>query len=105
MESTGTEERQVKKFVFLTYGFKPPTPEVMAAWNKWFDQIRPSVVEMAGLRNGREISKAGTTALPLGLESITGFVIVTAESLEDAERMAQDNPYVSAVRVYELAPG
>jgi hypothetical protein len=58
---------------------------------------------MAGLRNGLEISKAGRSELPLGLESVTGFAIVTAESLEAAERMAQGNPYVTAIRVYELA--
>jgi hypothetical protein len=93
----------MKKFMFLTYGFTPPTPAMMAAWNKWFEEIRPSIVEMAGLRNGREISKAGTSELPLGLESVTGFAIVTAESSEAAERMAQGNPYVTAIRVYELA--
>jgi hypothetical protein len=93
----------MKKFMFLTYGFKPPTPDMMAAWNKWFEEIKPGIVEMAGLRNGLEISKAGRSELPLGLESVTGFAIVTAESLEAAERMAQGNPYVTAIRVYELA--
>ena len=93
----------MKKFMFLTYGFKPPTPDMMAAWNKWFEEIKPGIVEMPGLRNGLEISKAGRSELPLGLESVTGFAIVTAESLEAAERMAQGNPYVTAIRVYELA--
>jgi len=51
---------------------------------------------------GREISKAGTKDLPLGLESITGFTIVSADSLDDAEKMAQSNPYISSIRVYEV---
>lgn len=91
----------MKKFVFLTYGFKTPTPEIMTAWNKWFESIRGNIVDMAGLRSGREISRAGTRDLPMGLDSITGFMIVNAESLEDAERMAQSNPYITSIRVYE----
>jgi len=30
----------VKKFVLLHYGFERPTPEIMAAWGKWFDSMR-----------------------------------------------------------------
>ena len=48
------------------------------------------------------ISKAGTKDLPLGLESIAGFTIVSAESIDDAEKIAQSNPYISSIRVYEV---
>jgi hypothetical protein len=65
------KETGVKKFVFLNYGFEKPTPEIMAAWNQWFESIKHNIVEMAGLRSAREISKAGTRDLPLGPESIT----------------------------------
>lgn len=92
----------MKKFVFLTYGFRTPTPETMAAWNKWFESIKDNIVDMAGLRAGREISKAGIKDLPMGAESITGFMIVSAESLDDAEKMAQGNPYITSIRVYEM---
>jgi hypothetical protein len=92
----------MKKFLFLSYGFKTPTPEIMAALGKWFDSIKGNIVDMAGLGSGREISNAGIRDLPLGLESVTGFVIVNAESLSDAERMAQGNPYISSIRIYEI---
>lgn len=92
----------MKKFVFLSYGFKTPTPEIMAAWGKWFEAIKGNVVEMIGLGSGRELSQAGSKDLPLGLESITGIVIVKAESLEAAERMAKDNPYITSIRIYEV---
>jgi uncharacterized protein YciI len=39
--------------------------------------------------------------LPLARESITGFTIVKADSLDDAEKMAQSNPYRIEHRVYE----
>ena len=92
----------MKKFVFLTYGFEKPTPEIMAAWGKWFESIKDNIIDKAHLSGGREISKAGTKELPLGLESITGFMIMSADSLDDAEKMAQSNPYISSIRVYEV---
>ena len=92
----------MKKFVFLSYGFRTPTPEIMAAWKRWFESIKDNVVDMAGLGGGREISKAGTRDLPMGLDSITGVVIVRAESLDAAEKMAQGNPYITSIRVYEM---
>ncbi len=92
----------MKKFVFLTYGFEKPTPEIMAAWGKWFESIKDNIIDKAHLSGGREISDAGTKDLPLGLESITGFTIMNADSLDDAEKMAQSNPYITSIRVYEV---
>jgi hypothetical protein len=92
----------VKKFVFLTYGFEKPTPEIMTAWGKWLESIKDNIIDMGHLKCGREISKAGTKELPLGLESITGFMIMSADNLDDAEKMAQSNPYISSIGVYEM---
>jgi hypothetical protein len=70
---------------------------------KWFESIKDNTIDMGGhFSGGREISKDGTKDLPLGPESITGFTIVSAESLDDAEKMAQRNPYISSIRVYEV---
>jgi hypothetical protein len=93
----------VKKFVLLHYGFEKPTPEIMAAWGRWFGAMKENLIDMGGhFSRGREISKAGTKDLPLGSESITGFTIVSAGSLDDAEKMAQSNPFISSIRVYEV---
>lgn len=95
----------MKKYVMLHYGFEKPTPEIMTAWGKWFEAIKPHTVEMGGFGRGREISKDGTKDLPLGLDSITGFTIVNAASLDEAEQMARGNPFISGVRVYEVRSG
>jgi hypothetical protein len=93
----------VKKFVLLHYGFEKPTAEIMAAWGKWFEAMKDNIVDMGGhFSKGREISRAGTKDLPLGPESITGFTIVSAASLDDAETMARSNPFISSIRVYEI---
>ena len=81
----------MKKFVLLHYGFEKPTPEIMTAWGKWFESMKDNIIDTGGhFSGGREISKAGTRDLPLGLESITGFTIVKAGSLDDAERTARN---------------
>ena len=93
----------MKKFVYLHYGFEKPTPEIMAAWGKWFESMKDNIIDMGGhFSGGREISKGGTKDLPLGRESITGFTIVSADSLDAAEKMAQSNPFTSSIRVYEV---
>ncbi len=38
----------------------------------------------------------------MGMESITSYSIINAESLDDAEKIAQDNPFIASIRVYEI---
>jgi hypothetical protein len=93
----------MKKFLMLHFGFETPTPEIMQAWGKWFESIRENIVETGShFTRGREISREGTRELPLGPDSITGFTIVSAESLDHAEKMARNNPFISSIRVYEM---
>jgi len=73
-----------------------------AAWGQWFESIEDHTIDNFGFSGGREISKAGIKDLPLGPESITGISIVSADSLEAAERVAKSNPYISSIRVYEV---
>ncbi len=80
----------------------PPPPEIMGAWNKWFESIADKVVDQGGFSGRREISDAGTKGLPRGMESITGYNIINAESLDEAVQIAQSNPYIASVRVYEM---
>ena len=92
----------MKRFMLMHFGFERPTPDIMAKWGAWFKSVAEHTVENAGLRNGREISREGARNLPMGPDAITGYSIVNAESLEDAERLAQDNPYISSIRIYEI---
>ena len=92
----------MKKFVLLHYGFEKPTPEVVKAWGTWFDSIADRTVDNLGFGGGREISASGTQDLPWGPESMTGCSIIEAEDLDEAANIAQDNPYVASVRVYEV---
>jgi hypothetical protein len=93
----------MKRFMLLHIGFEKPTPEIMAAWGAWFDTVAEHTVENAGLRGGREISRDGVRDLPWDANSLTGYTIVRAESIQDAERLAQGNPFITGIRIYEIA--
>lgn len=93
----------MRKFMLLHYGFDTPTPEIMSAWGKWFEAIADKTIDQGGRFVGaREISKDGTKDLPMGIESITGYTIIEAADLDAAEEIAQENPFIASIRVYEI---
>lgn len=92
----------MKQFMLLHVGFESPTPEIMQAWRGWFEVNAERTLENVGLRNGREITKTGTRALAMGGEALTGYTIINAQDLDDAEEIARSNPFISGIRVYEL---
>jgi len=92
----------VNNYLILHYGFEKPTPEEMGAWNKWFESIADRQVDRAHLPGGREILHSGTKDLPLAKDSITGYTVIQAENLDEAEKIAQGCPIVASTRVYEI---
>ena len=93
----------MKKFILLHVGFKQSTPEIMGEWKKWFESIADITIENSGFCSaGREVSKEGTQELPMGLEAMTGYTILNAESMDEAEKIAARNPFISSIRIYEI---
>lgn len=92
----------MKRFMLLHIGFEKPTPEIMGAWQAWFESIADRTEENGGFMGGREISEDGTSELPWGMDSITGYSIIRADSLDEAEAIAKENPFIASIRVYEL---
>lgn len=93
----------MKRYMLLHFGFEKPTPEIMAAWGRWMESVADRTVEHGGFHGGaRENSRNGTRDLPMGADSITGYSIINAESLDDAERIARDNPFIAGIRIYEI---
>ncbi len=96
----------MKKFIFLYVGHTDnQTPEMNEAWGKWFQSFGDKIVDSGNpFGGGKQVSSEGTAELPLDLASITGYTIIQAESLEEAEEIAKGCPSVSGVRVYEAVP-
>lgn len=92
----------MKKFVLLHYGFTQPTQEIMDAWSAWFASIGEKLVDPGNpFGPGLEITDSGTTELPLGTDSVTGYTIINVADREEAEKIARDCPSISGIRVYE----
>jgi len=103
MSQIPVKENAVKKFMFLSLGFEKPTPEIMGAWQAWFESIGDRILEQGGLwKGGREITPEASKDLPLGADSITGYLIFRAESLDEATKLAEACPIVLSNRVYEV---
>lgn len=92
----------MSKYMLLHYGFEKPTEEIMGKWKAWFESVADITVENAGFMGGREITRDGTAELPWGADSITGYTIIEAESLDEAERIASENPFIKGIRIYEI---
>ncbi len=41
----------------------------------------------------------------MGMESITGYTVIEAEDLDEAEKIARANPFIASIRVYEIMGG
>ena len=93
----------MKRFMLLHFGFEKPTREIMEAWGKWFASVADKTEDQGGFHGGaREISHDGSKDLPMSADSITGYSIIKATSLEEAEEIASTNPFIASIRVYEI---
>lgn len=93
---------KLKNYLILHEGFEKPKPEDMEAWKKWFGWIADKQVDRGGLRGGRKITTAGSEDMPFGNDSLTGYTIIEAESLDIAEEIASQCPVVTSTKVYEI---
>jgi len=92
----------MKKFIFLFQGYVEPTPEIHEAWGKWFASIADSLVDGGNpFGAGLEITADGRKELPVDKEAITGYSIIRAENMAEAEKIAQTHPYITGIRIYE----
>ena len=92
----------MSKFVLVQIGFEQPTPEMMSAWEDWFDSIKEVTLENVGLGPALEVSAKGVRELPFDRSAVTGYSVIEVESQEEAVEIAQRCPFITAVGVYEV---
>ena len=98
------------KFLLIYHGGSQPETEeagkeVMAQWMKWFETIGPSVAD-GGNPTGeaKTIAPGGKVSDGAGADPVSGYSLVTADSLDAAVKLAQGCPHLKAggtVQVYE----
>jgi len=77
----------------------------MEGWTKWFKVLGDRVVDSGNPFGPRkEITKTGSKTLPQDRETIAGYSIINAESVEEVEKFAKDCPIVTSIKVYEAMP-
>jgi len=92
----------MSKFVLAHIGFEQPTEEIMAAWMKWFEDIKDVTVENVGLNPGKEVSSAGIKDITFDDQVTTGFTIIDVENLDEAVKIAQACPSITSIKVQEV---
>ena len=92
----------MKKYILITIGFTPPTPEIMKPWMDWFKSIEDKTVSHFGFSNGKEVTSGDLIDLAMDKEALTGCVIINAENMEEALEIAKKSPMVTSTKVYEL---
>lgn len=92
----------MKKFALITVGFEMPSPEVMQQWMAWFQSISDIIVEQVGFMNGAEVTSSGVRDLPMDKDSLTGYLVINADSKEKAIAIAEKCPMITSTLVYEL---
>jgi hypothetical protein len=99
----------MSKFVFVYHGGKAPESEeegaaVMQAWNDWFDGLGSAVLD-AGHPTGASVTVAtdGSTTSGGGANPVTGYSIVSADSLEEALVLAKGSPQLASGGTIEVA--
>lgn len=94
----------MSKFVFLYYGQSEPTDDVMAAWHEWFESIGEKIVDSGNpFGPGREVVGGTGSDITPAMAPATGYSIVSADSLADAEKLLAGCPSPTT-RVYEAMP-
>jgi hypothetical protein len=94
----------VKKFRFLYKGYVTPTAEIGKAWMDWFASVGDAMVDSGNaMSSAVEVTPDAVTPIEIGLESFTGYSIISANSMDDAIALAQTNPMITSVVIYDLS--
>jgi len=85
------------KFVLITRGGSmPDSPEegakVMQAWNDWFTQIGPSIVDLGSpVSQMRTVAADGSVARG-NPQPVTGYTVIEADDMDAALALAKGAP-------------
>jgi hypothetical protein len=97
------------KFIFAYHGGKmPDTPEegekVMAAWNKWYQDIGGKLADPGAPVGKSKTVSAGGVADNGGANPLSGWTVVTADGVDAAVAIAKGCPILTAGGSIEVAP-
>lgn len=81
---------------------------VLSKWRSWMDKVGPALVDIgAPFGPGASVVDDGSAGDPI---SLTGFSIIEAATLPEAQALTDGHPYLSegkgnySIEVYEMMP-
>ena len=91
--------------MLLYVGMWEHTPEVMNSWGKWFEVLGERVVDSGNpFGPGKEVTKTATQDLAQDEQAIVGYTIINAENMEEVEKLLEQCPIITSVKVFEAMP-
>ena len=96
------------KYVYVYYEGDGDDAGDDAAWGKWFGELGSKIVDAGNPfgPGGQAVFMGGV--MPVEEKPVTGYSIITADSMEEATELAKGCPLVAskggAVCVYEALP-
>jgi hypothetical protein len=85
-------------YVLVYHGGGVPESEeegqrIMAAWMKWFEDIGDSVVDAGNpVSQVKTVASDGSVSAGGGPNPVTGYTVVSADSMDDAVEMSKGCP-------------
>ncbi len=92
----------MNKFVLLFSGLRVPASEAGAAWMTWFSTISEHLVD-SGNPFGTALRVTSSGSAPIE-DALLGYAIISADSVEAAQKLAATCTVADAVLVYEALP-
>jgi hypothetical protein len=91
------EDGSVANCVLLYHGGGTPESKdeqdrVMAAWGDWFGKLGPALVDGGNPTSQSKLVSSDGSVSDAGSDPVTGYSIITADSLDDAIALARDCP-------------
>ena len=95
--------------LLYTHSTMPESEEeqanMMAAWGAWYEKMGAAVVDGGNpFNNSRIVSDSGISDGSASSPAVTGYTIISAQSLDTAVEMVHDHPHLNyggQVTVYE----
>ena len=99
----------MSKFMFAYHGGKmPETPEegakMMAAWEAWYKDMGESLVDGGNPVGMSKTVSSGRVVDGGGANPLSGYTIISADSIEAACDMAKGCPMLESGGTVEVAP-
>jgi hypothetical protein len=95
------KEEEMTNFVLLYTGGTMPKSEeekadMMAAWGAWYEKIGAAVVDGGNpFGQSKNVSDQGVSDGSANSPPVTGYTIISAESLDEAVEKVKDHPHLN----------